>query len=61
MRNWGVNSEDYRYRKQVESIEDSAKEPVYTGILQPMMRTERRISVLRADKGEKEARPTDSI
>ena len=61
MRSWGVNSEDYRYRKQVESIEDSANELVYTGILQPMMRTERRISVLRVDKGEKEARPTDSI
>ena len=61
MRNWGVNSEDYRYRKQVESIEDSTNELVYTGILQPMMRTERRISVLRVDKGEKEARPTDSI
>ena len=55
MRNWGVNSEDYRYRKQVESIEDSAKEPVYTGILQPMMRTESRISVLRVDEREKEA------
>ena len=55
MRNWGVNSEDYRYRKQVESIEDSANELVYTGILQPMMRTERRISVLGVDEREKEA------